>query len=389
MCERLGKSPDRSVAAGRGRWLASPAGGLLVASSLLIGFFTSRPLPAQDYQLVEPTGVITGDVYVRRGRMVVNDADGNQYVFQRDREFDSYDGKYVGYWLPNLNRVVRLPRSGRGLMQVADLDDFAPRYVYSRRSVRPARGGGPGLPPAYWRPSYVPPQFISPYGYGYGYQSFGTSLNVGGFGPRWSPRWRPGFGVPPLRSIVLESNVVPREPLPPVTVSLKNSGPREIRVTINDLMESAESTQVRIPANGTKPMLVRRDAGADLVKLIQTYAPDGSVITREVSTPIPPQPRYELVVHEWTVQSVAIDRTGKSPNVIEDVNYQGKGVGRFQLPPGDRLTGGTIDVLRVAAAQQNQGSVAPIRTDSDDPVTRPLSPLEKMLQQQRGATGRR
>src|SRR6056297_3012427 len=89
----------------------------------------------QDFHLVEPSGVITADVYVRRGMITVNDANGMQYVFTRNRSFDSIDGRYLGYWLPSRNRVVRFPRSGRGLIQVADLDDVSPRWTFSRRSV--------------------------------------------------------------------------------------------------------------------------------------------------------------------------------------------------------------------------------------------------------------
>ena len=82
------------------------------------------------------------------------------------------------------------------------------------------------------------------------------------------------------------------------------------------------------------------------------------------TTPVPPAPRYELVIHEWKLQSVAIDRTGKSPNVIEDTNFQGKGIGRFLLPPGDQLKSGTLDVVRTALEARNAGSVSPLLDDS-------------------------
>ena len=110
-------------------------------------FLTSTVAFAQDFQLVEPSGVVSADVYLSPAQMTVNDANRKQYLFNRDRSFDSYDGRYQGYLHPALNRVVRFPRSGSGLMQVTDLDDVRPRYVYSRRSVRrasPNRGQGPG-----------------------------------------------------------------------------------------------------------------------------------------------------------------------------------------------------------------------------------------------------
>jgi hypothetical protein len=350
----------------------------------------AAPLAAQDYHLVEPSGVITADVYFQRGSMIVNDADGNQYRFVRDPSFDSINGRYAGFWLPGLNRVVRFPNSGRGLMQVADLDDVWPRYIYSRRSVRPV--GRPRPRPPWHAPGYafVPPVFFGPYGYprfGYGYYSQGLTLGVG---PLWPgpaiPRrydWRP-------QSFVLDSHLVPRNPLPPVNLRLVNSAPREIRVTVRDLEQPSQSQQLRITPGESAPIQVQRDAGADLVRRVLTYTPGGSEWIREVVTPLPPQPRYELIVHEWRLQSIAIDRTGKSPNVIEDTNYQGRGLGRFLLPPGDQLQGGSLDVVQAALDADNPGSVAPLLEDADTPQQslRPLSPLERMLQQQREA-GRR
>lgn len=351
--------------------------------------FSATNAYAQDFHLVEPSGTITADVFLRPGQMVVNDVSGNQYVFMRDRSFDSINGQYVGYWLPGLNRIVRFPASGNGLMQVADLDDVYPRYVYSRRSVRRV-GGRPGHHHGFGS-VYIPPHFVSPYGYpalGYGYQSYGTALHVGPIGiPGLSLRRRPAYL--PMQSIVLDSRIVPRDPLPPVTIKLLNTASREIRVTVIDRVQADQAKRIRIAPGTTAPLLVQRDAGADRVRRVLTFAPDGSQITREFSTPIEPAPRYELIVHEWRLQSVAIDRTGKSPNVIEDTQFQGRGLGRFELPPGDQLTGGSMDVVRVALQAGNQGAVAPLLDDQQnaDPL-RPVSPLEKMLLEQQKARGR-
>ncbi|MEL6104904.1 MAG: hypothetical protein AAFU85_02655 [Planctomycetota bacterium] len=339
------------------------------------------------YQLVERTGVITADVYFRSGQMIVNDANGTQYVFARDRQFDSLDRKYAGYFLPSVNRVVRFPRSGSGMMLVADLDDVYPRFVFSRRSVRRA-----GKSPA----PFVPPYFVSPYATpAPGYGPYGPSPTIGPHGglPVF-PVLRPRLPLfpPPMQSITLESRVVPRDPLPPATLRLANTAQREIRVTINDSQNSTQPRQLRIAPGSSQTVQLERDAGADHFRRVQTFAPDGSVITRDLSTPIPPAPRYELVVHEWKLQSVAIDRTGKSPNVIEDTNFQGKGLGRFLLPPGDQLKSGTLDVVRTALEARNAGSVSPLLDDSGrTPETprgsSPVSPLEQMLIEQQKARG--
>lgn len=364
---------------------------LLLLFPLACAIAQQSPSDAQDYQLVEANGVATADVYMRPGQMVVNDVNGIQYVFNRDRSFDSFNGGYVGYLLPSLNRVVRFPRSGRGMMQVADLDDAFPRYIVSRRSVRPAVGHG-GHHHGHGNP-YLPPHFVSPYGYpsygypsyGFGYQGFGTTLSVGPIGV-YAPR---PYRRPPLQSMVLDSNIVPRQPLPPVTINLSNSAARKIRVTVTDRVTPDRSQRLQIAPGTSAPLLVERDAGADRVQRILTFAPDGSQITREISTPIDPAPRYEIAVHEWRLQSVAIDRTGKSPNVIEDTQFQGRGIGRFELPPGDRVTGGTLDVVRAALQAGNQGTVAPIIDDQKSATPlRPVSPLEEMLLKQRQSQGR-
>lgn len=345
---------------------------------------------AQDYQLVEPSGVVSAEVYMRPSEMVVDDANGRQYVFQRDRTFDSFDGQYLGFWLSNVNRVVRFPRSGSGFLMVADLDDAHPRYVHSRRRVRPT--GSHSGHHNFYGYSILPPYYYSPYGYpvfGYGYQNFGTSLSVGPLGLGAGYRYG-RFRRPPMQSMVLDSRVVPRQPLPPVTANLINSAEREIRVTVTDRVAPDQSKRLRIAAGTSQPLTVQRDAGADLVRRVLTFGPDGSQIIREFSTPIEPSPRYELVVHEWRLQSVAIDRTGKSPSVIEDTQFQGRGLGRFVLPPGDQFTGGNLDVVRAALQAGNQGTVAPLLDESDrsQGPLRPITPLEEMILKQRESQGR-
>lgn len=352
---------------------------------------TSVASHAQDYFLVEPTGVVTADVFIDSGVMTVNDVSGVQYLFYRDRSFDSIDRTYAGYWLPSLNRIVRFPRSGVGLLQVADLDDVVPRYTFSRRSIRPAgnRRRGPagrrrGIHSPFLGYQYLPPRFFSPYGVpAYGYYSFGTTLNVfpsASVGPlRGLPLAAPGF-----QSRVINSSVQARAPLTPVTVELVNSSGREVLVTVADSVDPNGGQQVRLRPGETKPVQLVRDAGADRIRRVMTYAPDGSEVIRQRSSFIPPSSRYELVVHEWRLQSVAIDRTGKSPNPIEDAQFQGRGLGRFRLPPGDQLRSGRIDVVRVAVESGNEGSIAPI-VEKDASSLRPMTPLEQMLQQQRAA----
>ncbi len=110
-------------------------------------------------------------------------------------------------------------------------------------------------------------------------------------------------------------------------------------------------------------------------------------MTENIVRPIAPQARYEVVVHEWAMQSIAIDRTGKSPKAIEDINFQGRGLGRFLLPPGDSLQSPRIDVYRTAVQSGLAGTVAPI-VPSDESDQGSDSPLQRaLLEAQQRAQG--
>ncbi len=60
---------------------------------------------------------------------------------------------------------------------------------------------------------------------------------------------------------------------------------------------------------------------------------------------------------------------------------QGRGLGMFNLPPGDQLQDGQIDLYRAAIAAQNQGAVAPIvpqdtaTRDAVDPIRQVIDEL--------------
>ena len=293
------------------------------------------------YELVEPTGRVTATAEVLSGRLVVHESNRQRIYFSRESRYDSSDGRLVGYLHQESGRVLRIPRSGAGLMEMASLNDVSPRFIPTRRSIRP-RGpiGSATIANHYRGESYG----LSPYGYDDQYSS--------GYRPRKRPR-QP-------QSILLDSQTVPNAPLPPATLQLANSGPRELRVTVVDLKNPNGKRQLRIAPRQLAEVKLQRDTGSQLVQNFRTYTPYGEPVTREVVTPVPPQVRYEIVVHEWAMQSIAIDRTGKSPAVIEDINFQGRGLGRFPLPPGPQLQSGRIDVYAVSKQAGNAGTVAPI-----------------------------
>ena len=258
-----------------------------------------------------------------------------------------------------------------------------------RLGGRPMFGGGLRFPhhghfPAY--PIWGIPNFA--------YPGVGFPLTPG-FGPPWGPLppiGHPGWQQPlPIltpslvpggwfpQSLLIESDVVANPPLPPAQLWLVNSGPRELQVGIIDLTQPDQRFSTRVPAGGEVEVSLERDSGATRTARYQTYDAWGFPIVQEVVTEIAPSVRYELIVHEWAIQSIAIDRTGKSPNPIEDINFQGRGIGRFPLPAGEELASGTIDVYRAALAAENPGVVAPLIPSEQQQTSDKASILERAI----------
>ncbi len=317
------------------------------------------------YDLIEPSGIISGKIEMDRGRLVVYQAGGQRTYFSREPRYDSLDGQWAGYYSLTFNRALRFPRSGSGYVQTADLDDLSPRFRNTQYLVRPSRvATGP------------PPMILPPSILGYHGDSYLDSGIVG------------GYRRPLPQSRLIDSRTIPNPPLAPARVIFGNDGPREIQVGVFDDNDPGRTRSVRIPAGSSVEMDLERDAGQKRVAHYRVVTPTGESFTKEVVTDVPPVDRYEVVVHEWAVQSVAIDRTGKSPNQIEDINFQGKGIGRFRLPPGPQLRSGTIDVYSAAKSRGNAGSVAPIAANEDQSDAGP-SPLERaIIEAQRAAQER-
>ena len=340
----------------------------------------------QEFEFVRPDGSVSAQMRINRSRLIVNEIDGRRLVYGRERRYDSADDRFAGYVNVELNRVLRFPRSGRGPLQSADLDDARPRFRYTQGSVRPAGSvasppiisGGPPIgvgPPAAWPPipalppAYYPPP--DPYGYGSGLPQFGYAT------PYYYPQ-----------SVLIDSRFTPASPLPPVKLQLYNGSRRDVQVGLVDRENPSGTQSMRIGPGQVKEVQVRRDAGGKEVRTYRTISPYGNSLTKKVERVVPPKVLYEVVVHEWAMQSIAIDRTGKSPNVIEDINFQGKGLGRFLLPAGDQLTSQRVDVYRAAVESGLSQTVPPILATED--ATDEPTPLERAVleAQQRAQRGR-
>lgn len=218
------------------------------------------------------------------------------------------------------------------------------------------------------------------FGFGFGYDSYAI--------PPLDGRWQAAPWYP--QSVLLDSRVVPNPPLPPVEVQLRNTAARDLHVALIDLQDSSVVRSMQLRSGESAGVRLARDSGATRISQYRTYDAWGYPVIEEVVTPIPPEPLYEAVVHEWAVQSVAIDRTGKSPSPIEDINMQGRGIGRFVLPAGNNLQPGTIDVYRLAKAANNPGAVAPLVPEERLPGSRGATPPERaILEAQRRAQSNR
>lgn len=334
---------------------------------------------ADRYELIDRAGRVTATAEALPGRLIVYESTGERVYFSREPRYDSVDRKLLGFYNTRLNRILRFPRSGFGAMQLADLDDAVPRFRTTQRTVRPMNSRAPGVPvPIPTRPrvdrglsgGYGP---VPMPGYASGYSPYV------GTGPAFGPAFGSPYYAPPRpQSVLIDSQSFRNPPLKPVSLELTNGGPKELRVTVVDLKEPAGTREIRIQPRQTVVIIVQRDSGGRLVQTFRTITSLGEAITKEVVTPIAPEVRYEVVAHEWAMQSIAIDRTGKSPNVIEDVNFQGRGLGRFPLPPGDRLQPGRIDVYSAAKRAGNQGTVAPI-TAAEKQLPANSDPLERAI----------
>lgn len=222
-------------------------------------------------------------------------------------------------------------------------------------------------PRQFWRPVVHPQRgyvfaFENVYYPGYCLTQSGTGVFLSPFnwasGQFWLPILPAGptFIQPLLRNF--HTTITPNSELPPINVRFINSQPRHIEILMADVTQPSATERFRIAPRQSRQVTLQRDAGSTITEYSEVLMWDGSWRTQEFTTQIPPRTLYDLSVYEVRLQSIAIDRTGKSPNVIEDVNYQPKSIGRFPIPPGDRVSeGAAIDVFKLAERAGNPGAV--------------------------------
>ena len=201
----------------------------------------------------------------------------------------------------------------------------------------------------------------------------------GGFGQVWMPQpvvITPGY-EPMWRTV--DHQVRANPPLPPAQIELVNSHSGALRILIAD-RRAGRPREVRIEPNSRVLASFDRDAGATVVETYELRSPAGVWDRQQFVTQIPPAPIYDLSVYEEFLQSIAIDRTGTSPNPIEDVNYQPKSIGWLPLPPGNALPArGQIDAYEDAKAANNPGAVRRMDPRNLEKPSSAADPLKSIL----------
>ena len=81
---------------------------------------------------------------IQGATLVIRDASGQAYSYARDKNADSRDGRFRGYYSAELRRYLRFPVTGQGAMQVADKDGTR---VWRTSQMQVSRIGGnpPGV----------------------------------------------------------------------------------------------------------------------------------------------------------------------------------------------------------------------------------------------------
>jgi hypothetical protein len=205
----------------------------------------------------------------------------------------------------------------------------------------------------------------------------------------WLPQ-TPTFALPQPQFRTVQHQVIANPPLRQVAARIVNTHSDTLLVLVADRRHSQSMQKLRIPARGSELVQLDRDPGATIVETVETMDSFGNWNQQQFNTPIPPAVLYDMSVYEEFLQSIAIDRTGKSPNPIEDINYQPRSIGFFLIPPGDELPEvAEIDAYRISEDSQNPGAVRRLNPrdlqKSDAPAADPLKDLLKQFQKQRAA----
>jgi hypothetical protein len=193
----------------------------------------------------------------------------------------------------------------------------------------------------------------------------------------WFPQ-RPTFELPAAVFRGHYQQQLPQAVNEPIPVRLVNSQRQELLLLITDRRRPEAPLKLRLAAGGQETVYLERDPGATIVETFEFIDPLGNWSQQQFVTELPPSVLYDVSVYEIFLQSIAIDRTGKSPSPVEDINMQPRSLGFFLIPAGNQLAAGSvIDAYRIATGAGNPGaarrlSEADRQLDGDAPADDPL-----------------
>ncbi len=172
----------------------------------------------------------------------------------------------------------------------------------------------------------------------------------------------------------------PNPPLDPAQLELENSHRYALVILLGDRRTGNAFQQIRIEPQSRVTLELERDSGATLVETCEIRSISGVWERSQFVTAIPPAQLFDLSVYEEQLQSIAIDRTGTSPNLIEDVNYVPKSLGWLPLPAGDALPlVSRIDIFQAAKEARNPGAVRRFDPKAFDKKPK-VDPVEAVLE---------
>lgn len=143
-------------------------------------------------------------------------------------------------------------------------------------------------------------------------------------------------------------------PVSPNTNAVFNNGhDKELWVLLVRDGDANRGERIKIPANGSVQVNLKRDPGMTIVETYEYVTRSGSQ-REDVITEVPSQTRFDVSVYELFAQSVSIDRTVPGGKV-DRVGYAPRSLGWFELPP--LADGDVVDVHQEAKLMKNPGGV--------------------------------
>ncbi len=175
--------------------------------------------------------------------------------------------------------------------------------------------------------------------------------------------WTTGYALLTGGPQLVSRKVIPNPPLPPATVSLRNSSPDPLVVQIVDRFDPRQPPEEKIDAGGQLAVTLARDSGAILEEVFLIPGIDGIVREQVQTHPIPPEERYTLTVwsdkETYRVLPFKGAPKGAPKSVTEGFSQRSQvSLGVIPIPAGDLLRDDEqLDLVSITQRLRNAGAV--------------------------------